>query len=125
MKIKKLVIGTALVLALGTTTFAFAKVKNNNVKVQEQESNYNSKENSMYDLMEQYGYGDLVQDMKDGNYVDMQDFMNQLSDEDYQKMTDMMKDTGYGNFGGMMGNITRGGRSSMYQSNGRVAGCFR
>ncbi|MDF2805050.1 MAG: uncharacterized protein K0S61_4955 [Anaerocolumna sp.] len=89
MIIKKLLIGTALVLALGTTTIAFAKANNSNGNSQESVRSGISNsitENSMYSMMQQYGYGDLVQDRKEGNYTAMNNFMNNFSDEDYQKM---------------------------------------
>lgn len=128
MFIKKLLIGTALVLALGTTAIAFAKENNSNANAQEVErSNLRNSfsENSMFSMMEQYGYSDLVQDIKEGNYVAMDDFINNLSDEEYQKMIDMMKGNSYGNMAGMMESIGKDGMIEMHKSMGGVAGCHR
>ena len=125
MMIKKLLIGTALVLALGTTTIAFAKVNNSNGNTQEIDINDSTTENSMYSMMEQYGYGDLVQDMKDGNYTDMNYFMDNLSEEDYQKMLDIMNDYGYTNMYGMMNSFGKEGTIALYNSMGGAAGCYR
>ncbi|MBH1939837.1 hypothetical protein I5677_02875 [Mobilitalea sibirica] len=119
MMLRKLIIGAALVLALGTTTIAFARERGS------QRQNYRPSVNSMYDMMEQYGYGELAKEIKDGNYSAMDDFMNNLSDEDYQKMIDLMREYGYGNMASMMERIDKEDMISMHNAMGGGAGCFR
>jgi len=128
MIIKKILIGTALILALGTTTIAFAKENNSNRNATENDRsdiNNSTIGNSMYSMMEQYGYGDLVQDMKGGNYTAMNNFMNNLSDEDYQKMIDIMKDYGYTNMAVMMKSIGKEGMIARHNSMGGATSCHR
>lgn len=119
MIIRKLVFGAVLVLALGTTTIAFAMENSNQRQVNK------SSANTMYSMMEQYGYDELAQDIQDGDYAAMDDFMNNLSDEDYQKMIDLMREYGYGNMASMMERIDKDDMISMHNAMGGSAGCFR
>ncbi len=117
MIIRKLVVGAVLVLALSTTTIAFAKESSNQRQVGR------SSANTMYSMMEQFGYDEFAQDIKDGDYSAMDDFMNNLSDEDYQKMIDLMKESGYGNMAAMMERIDKNDMISMHNAMGGAAGC--
>ena len=119
MIIRKLVFGAVLVLVLGTTTVAYAKENSNQRQIK------GSTANTMYSMMEQYGYDELSQDIKAGDYAAMDDFMNNLSDEDYQKMIDLMKEYGYGNMASMMEGIDKDDMISMHNAMGGAAGCFR
>lgn len=128
MSIKKIVIGTALFLSLGVSSIAFAKadIRFNKVKVQEIEDNDREKSlsrNSMFDMMEQYGYGDLVQDMEEDNYEAMDEFMNNISDADYQNMITMMEEYGYRNMARTMERIGREEMITMHNSMGGAASC--
>ncbi len=119
MIMRKLVLGAVLVIALGTTTIAFAKENSNQRQINKTSAN------AMYSMMERYGYNELAQDIKDGDYAAMDDFMNNLSDEDYQKMIDLMKEYGYGNMASMMERIDKEEMISMHNAMGGAAGCFR
>lgn len=119
MIIRKLVFGAVLVLALGTTTIAFAKENSNQRQVNK------SSANTMYSMMKQYGYNELAQDIQDDDYAAMDDFMNNLSNEDYQKMIDLMRKYGYGNMASMMERIDKDDMISMHNAMGGAAGCFR
>lgn len=119
MIIKKLVVGAALFLALGTTTIAFAKENNKDKQVS------TTTTNAMYSMMEQNGYDELAQDFKDGDYAAMNDFMNNLSDKDYQKMIDLMKEYGYSNMAAMMKRIDKADMISMHNAMGSGLACTR
>jgi hypothetical protein len=130
MVTKRLIIGVLLVLALGTTTIAFAKEKQEYGNVSNRrnvEINYSNRpnRNSMLALMEQYGYGDLALDIKNGDYAALEDHVDNLSDEDYQRMIDIMKENGYANMASRMERIGTEGMISMHRAMGGAAGCYR
>lgn len=119
MIIKKLVVGAALFLALGTTTIAFAKENSKDRQLSAVTTD------TMYSMMEQNGYDELAQDIKDGDYAAMNNFMSNLSDKDYQKMIDLMKEYGYSNMVVMMKQIDKADMISMHNVMGGAAACFR
>lgn len=81
------------------------------------------KNNNMMDIMEQNGYGDLANEIRNGNYKAMDDFMNNISEEDYQRMVDIMRENGYGNMSRMMEDIGREEMIEMHNSMGEVESC--
>lgn len=117
--IRKIVFGALLVFSLGITTIAYAKMNSNQVKAN------SVTDDSMYSIMEQSGYDELAQDIRDGDYNAMSDFMNNLSDDDYQKMIDLMKEYGYGSMAYRMEQIDQDDMMSIYNSRGGSVGCFR
>lgn len=81
--------------------------------------------NSMFSIMIQYGYGDFTKDIKDGDNKAMDEYMNNLSNEDYQKMIEIMKENGYENMASAMESIGKDEMISMYNAMGGTAGCYR
>jgi len=79
--------------------------------------------NKMYQIMEKYGYNDMINAMKSSNYSAMSEFMNKLSDADYQKMIELMKEYGYGNMADMMESIGKDNMIKMHNSMTGKAGC--
>lgn len=104
---KKIICITAgAVLVLGMTSLSYANSNLNTVKKvknQPYESiitksfviNNESRKgsyNEMLDLMRDNGFNDIADDMENGNYESMDEFMNNMTDEEYQKMIDIMRD---------------------------------
>lgn len=104
---KKIIgITAGAVLILGMTSLAYANSNPNAVnkaKNQQYESiitkssaiNNESRKasyNEMLDLMRENGFKDIADDMENGNYKSMDQFMNNMTDEEYQKMIDVMRE---------------------------------
>lgn len=104
---KKIIDITAgAVLVLGMTSLSYANSNLNTVKKvknQPYESiitksfviNNESRKgsyNEMLDLMRDNGFNDIADDMENGNYESMDEFMNNMTDEEYQKMIDIMRE---------------------------------
>ncbi len=119
MIIRKLVFGVVLVLALGSTNIAFAKENRNQRQINK------SSAITMNSMMGQYEYDKLPRDNKNGGYVAMNDFMNNLSDDDYQKMIGFMREYGYGNMDSIMERIDKDGMISMHSAMGDAVSCLR
>lgn len=122
---KALVLTTAVVLTIGTATIAFAKGKNDNTnnsfsnikpKTVAYQSNKTNVQSNMFDIMEQNGYGDMVNAMKNGDYKAMSNFMSNLSDKDYQNMINIMKNNGYAGMANMMQSIGKNGMIQMHNA---------
>ncbi len=117
-------ITTAAVLILGIASFAYANEKDNKVATQSLKPVINtissqSKEdinNNMLDIMKKNGYENLAKEVEKGNYKAMDDFMNNITEEDYQKMIDIMRENGNENMARMMENIGREGMIEMHKS---------
>lgn len=123
MNMKKVAIGLALFLALGSTMVAFAKEDVKSQPVNEVVGKPTIL--SRFSMMDQYGYGDFVRDIDEGDYEAMDEYMNQLSDEDYQKMIDYMRENGYEEMATAMERIGKDGMISMHNAMGAGAGCYR
>lgn len=104
---KKIIgITAGAVLVLGMTSLSYANSNLNTVKKvknQPYESiitksfviNNESRKgsyNEMLDLMRDNGFNDIADDMENGNYESMDEFMNNMTDEEYQKMIDIMRE---------------------------------
>lgn len=130
MVMKRVIVGVLLVLALGTTTIAFAKERqgygNGNYRRNVENSYCNRPTgNSMLALMEQYGYGELAQDIKNRDYTAMDNYMDNLSDEDYQRMIDIMKENGCENIVYRLESITKDRVIPKQKPMGGWARCYR
>lgn len=104
---KKIIgITAGAVLILGMTSLTYANSNPNAVnkaKNQQYESiitkssaiNNESRKasyNEMLDLMRENGFKGIADDMENGNYKSMDQFMNNMTDEEYQKMIDVMRE---------------------------------
>lgn len=82
----------------------------------------NGANTGMINSMRENGFGDAAEYMQSGDYAKMNEFMNNLSEENYQKMIDIMRENGYASMAQMMGSIGREGmirmHNSMYRSSG-------
>lgn len=129
----KKVIGitTAMALTLGMGLLVYANKKDDKVVTQPvkiEASAVSSKvqdtmNNDMLDIMEENGYKDIANEARNGNYKAIDDFMNNITEEDYQKMIDMMEENGYGDMAGMMESIGREEMIDMHNSMGGAESC--
>ena len=106
MNKKILSITTAVVLTLGITSLAYANsdfYSIKKIKNQPQESSATKlsvinndsrrgKYNDMLDLMRENGFKEIANDMENGNYQSMDEFMKTMTDDEYQKMIDIMRE---------------------------------
>ena len=143
MKKKGLLLALTGFLAIGGVTgLTYANTKNddaelNNIKIA---SNLNSetditkvesKEIKELDLeqkemlrsMKEYGFKDMAKALENKDYEAMDEFMNNLTDEDYQKMIDIMRQNGYDSMANMMDSIDRESMIKMHNAMGGSEAC--
>lgn len=126
MIFKKVLLGTVIIMALGTSAIAIAKENDKNSQASENSRNrYTYSKNSMYRMMGQYGESDLVDDFEEENFAGMDGFMENLSDDEFQKMIDIMRTNGYVDMAILMERIGREDMIKMHEAMGRTAGCHR
>lgn len=130
--IKKVIgITIAAVLTLGIASFAYANEKGNKVVNQPVKTGIatiankseNNRNNDMLDIMRRNGYEDVVKEVEKGNYEALDDFMNNITEEDYQKMIDIMKESGNEDMARMMEGIGREEMIQMHKSMGGAESC--
>ncbi|MGD9570073.1 MAG: hypothetical protein AB7V48_17485 [Sedimentibacter sp.] len=125
---KVLGLTTAVVLVLGIASISFAKlgadkILSNPVYAQTSVTNNESyKYNGMLEVMRDNGFSDIADDLENGNYKSMDDFMNNMTDEDYQKMIDIMRETNPG-MADMMESIGKEQMIEMQNSMRSAGGC--
>ena len=61
----------------------------------------------MIEIMEENGFEDMARAMEQGDFEAMDDFMNNITEEEYEQMLDLMRENGYGNMTRMMESIGR------------------
>ncbi|SCY22047.1 hypothetical protein [Alkaliphilus peptidifermentans] len=79
-------------------------------------SNHCGNSEDMIQAMRENGFEDMIIWMEEGDFKSMDEFMNNLSDEDYEKMIDLMRENGYGNKARMMESVGREGMTNMHNS---------
>ena len=79
-------------------------------------SNHCGDNERMLAIMDENGFEDMAKWMKEGDFEAMDEFMNNLSEEDYQRMIAIMDEQGYGNMSSMMRSIGREGMINMHNS---------
>ncbi|SDK09297.1 hypothetical protein [Natronincola ferrireducens] len=79
-------------------------------------SNHCRNNEDMIQTMRENGFEDMAIWMEEGDFRSMDEFMNNLSEEDYQKMIDLMRENGYGNKARMMESVGREGMINMHNS---------
>ncbi|AKL96046.1 hypothetical protein CACET_c26010 [Clostridium aceticum] len=79
-------------------------------------NNHCGNSEEMIEIMKENGFEDMAQWMENGDFKSMDEFMNNLSDEDYEKMITLTRDNGYGNMSRMMESIGREGMINMHNS---------
>ena len=67
----------------------------------------NSSYNDMIKIMKDNGFSDEAKAMENGDFDSMSNLMNNISDADYKKMTDIMSTNGYGSMANMMKSISK------------------
>jgi radical SAM superfamily enzyme YgiQ (UPF0313 family) len=131
MKKKPLILTAALALTLGVATIAYATEKDNitarqNLKpsaIKFEKLGTNNIQNSMLDIMRENGYADIANEVEKGNYKAMDDFMNNLTDEDFNKMIEIMRENGNEGMANMMERVGREGMIQMHTAMGGAASC--
>lgn len=128
MKKKGIAVISALVI---TVVSIFGVAYADDVKAETQESGQPKIENQtlgaschsskdgnkdMIEIMRENGFKDAARYMQTGDYEKMNEFMNNLSEEDFQKMIDIMEENGYGSMAQMMQSIGREGMIEMHNS---------
>lgn len=125
---KVLGLTTAVVVVLGLASFTLAKISadkliSNPVYAQTSVTNNNLYgKNSMLEAMKSNGFIDIANDLENGNYKTMDTFMNNITEEDYQKMIDLMRETNP-QMAEMMEGIGREKMLEMHNSMGGYGGC--
>ncbi len=64
---------------------------------------------NMMSIMRENGFNDMARYMEEGNFQAMNNWMNNMSDEDYSEMIDIMEQNRYGNMPRMMDIINENG----------------
>lgn len=126
---KVLGLTAAVVIVLGLASVSLAKVGvekiiSNPVYAQTSVTTNNSSY-SKYDMLEAMknnGFTDIADELENGNYKAMNDFMNNITEEDYQKMIDLMKETNP-QMADMMESIGRDQMIEMHNAMGGAGGC--
>jgi hypothetical protein len=135
--IKKIItITTIMALTLGVTSLAYAKGKDDKVVNQsfeveastisnqvQNKRNSDMMDISNNDIMDKNGYEDIANEVRNGNYESMDDFMSNITEEDYQKMIDIMRENGYEDMTRMMESIGREAMIEMHNSIGGAESC--
>jgi hypothetical protein len=146
MKNKLMVLVVAGILTVGGVSVAYATVKNDttfdNPKTpiissqnndDKSSNNYtnsmmddqngvaqpNESYNDMVKIMNDSGLSDEAKAIENRDFDSMNDIMNDISDDDYNKMIDIMGENGYESMANMMGSI---GREDMIDSHGSMMG---
>lgn len=128
---KTLILSIATALTLGAATMAYAKEKNE-VEVKQsfkpaaislEKVNKNNVQDDMLDIMKKNGYKDIAKEVEKGKYKAMDDFMNNISEEDFNKMIEIMRENGSEAMANMMESVGREGMTRMHNSMGGAAAC--
>jgi 5,10-methenyltetrahydromethanopterin hydrogenase len=72
----------------------------------------------MINIMKQNGFGNMAEVMEERDYKAMDDFMNNMTDEDYNNMIEIMKGNGYEGMAKMMESIDKDAMIQMHNSMG-------
>ncbi|QNO16067.1 hypothetical protein HYG86_15470 [Alkalicella caledoniensis] len=70
----------------------------------------------MLEIMKENGFEDMALAMEQGDFEAMNEYMNNLTEEEYQQMLDLMDDNGFGNMTRMMESIGFEGMVNMHNS---------
>lgn len=119
-----LVVATVLVVSL-VGGFTFAQTNNNvsgNMMLQ-QRSNINDSQGNhcgnseeMIQVMKDNGFAETAAFIEIGDYEGMNEWMKNLTDEEYNKMLEVMKDNDYGNMVNMMESMGKEDMLKMHNS---------
>jgi len=117
-----MILAATAVLTIGSVTAVYAADTNNPIL----RSNYgcgnhgmyqdSGAYNSMIDIMRDNGFETAAKAMENRDYTAMNDFMNNLTEEQYEKMLEIMRSNGYAGMYGMMQSIGREGMIDMHNS---------
>lgn len=121
MKVRKLIILSFIIIAIvAIGGYAFAKnpvlLNNRESALDGPNTNHCGINEEMVQIMEANGFGDMIEWMRQGNFKEMNDYMNNISDQDYQRMIDVMEENGLGSMSQMMESMGREGMIKMHNS---------
>lgn len=129
MKKRALIIASAAIITVASIGgYAFAQGSNkgelsNQPKAIAEETettrnnnNHCGNNEEMIQIMKDNGFADMAKWMEEGDLDAMNDFMNNMSEEDYEKMIDLMNENGYGHMSNMMNSMGREGMMNMHNS---------
>jgi len=119
-----LVIGVLAIGSLSGFAYAKADIFRNDIKsIIEKEKEEKNISKDMVKIMKENGYKDVAKAAEKNDYEAMDEFMNNMTDEDYKKMIEIMKENGYETMAKMMGSISREEMLQMHNSMGGAEGC--
>lgn len=126
MKRINIIVVTMAVLAIGLASgFTFAQTNNtfNGNMMLQQKTQLNQagdtgcgNSQEMIQLMKENGFAEIANYTEAGNYEEMNEWMKNLTDEDYDKMLDIMQENGYGNMASMMESMGKENMQKMHNS---------
>jgi len=125
MKNKVMILIIAGILTLGGISVAYATSGNdvsfNNISrtmmgTQNAGTQSNSNFNNMIKVMQDNGFNDEANAMKNRDFDAMNKFMTNISDGDYQKMINIMQKNGYGSMADRMQSVNREDITQIHQS---------
>ncbi|MFT9498218.1 hypothetical protein [Anaerosolibacter sp.] len=136
MKRKGLILFVSGLLLIGSVTgFSYAEMKSNDegsvgkFDIQQKIMGTTNRlfrkdiHEDMLKLMKKNGFKEIAKAVEKGDYEAMDEFMNNISDEDYQKMIDIMKNNGYENMAMMMESMDKDQMIQMHNAMGGSEGC--
>ncbi len=77
---------------------------------------YSKDINKMIDIMKENGFTDEAKAMENRDFNSMKELMVNISEKDYEKMTNIMQNNGYGSMAKMMQSIGKENMGKMHQS---------
>lgn len=113
---KIIVITAAITLAMGVTTIANAKEKDSNIV-------NSSVITQALELNQNINNEDIINEFENGNYTTMDNYMNNITNEEYQNMINYMKENGYTEMVEMMESIDREEMIVMHNAMGGAESC--
>ncbi len=119
-----LVVGVLAIGSVSWFAFANADIFRNDVKsITENEKEEKNFSKDMIKIMKENGYKDVAKAMEKDDYKSVDEFMNNMTDEDYENMIGIMKVNGYGTMAKMMESISREEMIDMHNSMGGAENC--
>lgn len=125
MKKKIIVLALAGIITISGVSLAYAENRNdiglnnyNGKMMRMMGSGVQSSDdiNKMIDIMNENGFTDEANAMRNGDINTMKKLMTNISEKDYEKMIDIMQNNGYGSMAKMMQSIGKENMVKVHQS---------
>ncbi|WFD09663.1 TMEM14 family protein [Tepidibacter hydrothermalis] len=115
---------SGILMVGGITGFAYANSKPNLVK-EENKARIEGKldEKEMIKIMKKNDFKDVAKTLEKKDYEAMDEFMNNMTDDDYQKMIEIMRKGGYESMANRMESISREDMIEMHNAMGGSESC--